>query len=136
MTQDEETEGYERGQHPNSAKKRFAPGQRPPPGGGRKKGTLNRRTIIRNALNRVIVGELSGQTKKLRLNEALMLKLSQSALKGDIKSIHTLLALWKEVENEDAAEREATYPLKDADLMVIEEMYARMKTCEEPQDGG
>lgn len=132
--EDEKT--YKRGEHPKSATTRFKAGQPPSPKAGRKKGVLNRRTIIRNALNKVIVGEVAGKTKKLKLNAALMLKLSQSALKGDIKSIQILLNLWQEVENEDTAEREAAYPLSEIDRAVIEEMYKRMKACEESEVGG
>lgn len=122
---------YNHGEHPNSEKGRFKKGQQPPVGSGRKKGTKNRNTIIRAVLGQLVSGSVDGGEKKISITEASLLRLSQKALGGDLPSIKLVMALWKEAEDALANEREAEYPFSDADRHVIEDIYARMKACEE-----
>jgi len=123
-----------RGKNPQSKVTQFKKGAPSPNPGGRPRGSKGRSGMIRKALDRVVSGEIGGEVKKLRLSEALLVKLSQSALKGDNKAIQMLLALWKESEDSMENEREAVYPFDEKDRQVIDGVYARMKACEEEDD--
>jgi hypothetical protein len=120
-----------RGQSPSSAATRFKAGAPSPNPSGRPRGSPNRGAIIRKVLDQVVTGEIGGQRKKLKLTEAVLLKLSQQALSGDKKAVGMVLALWKESEESMERERAAEYPFReDVDRQVIDEMYARMKASE------
>lgn len=98
---------------------------------GRPKGSPNRNRVIRAVLGKLVSGDIDGSKKKLAITEASLLRLSQKALGGDLKAIQMVLALWKESEDSIAAEREAQFPFSDSDRQVIEDIYARMKACED-----
>ena len=98
---------------------------------GRPKGSRNRNKVIRAVLGQLVSGDVDGSKKRLAITEASLLRLSQKALGGDLKAIQMVLALWKESEDAIAAEREAQYPFSDSDRQVIEDIYARMKACED-----
>src|SRR4051794_10223488 len=99
-----------RGENPNSAAVRWKTGGPSPNPSGRPKGSKNRGAIIRKVLEQVVTGEIGGQRKKLKLTEAVLLKLSQQALSGDKKAVAMVLSLWKESEESIEREREAEYP--------------------------
>ena len=99
---------------------------------GRPPGSSNRNAVIRKVLGQVVSARLGGETKKISVTEASLRRLAQSALEGDRKAIGDVLRLWKESEDAAQAEMDARYPFSDADRQVIEQVYARMKKCEEP----
>ncbi|MEJ0041254.1 MAG: DUF5681 domain-containing protein [Rhizomicrobium sp.] len=119
-----------RGRSPNSLATRFKKGARSPNPDGRPAGTPNRSSILRKVLEQFIVGDIGGQRKRIKLTEAVLLKLSQQALAGDKKAMGMVLDLWKESEEKMESEREAEYPFSEPDRTVIEEIYARMKATE------
>lgn len=41
--------------------------------------------------------------------------------------------LWNEAEEEIRTTLEAKYPFSDADRQMIDDMYSRMRACEEPE---
>ncbi len=120
-----------RGKNPNSAATRFKKGAPSPNPTGRPRGSKNRNAIIRKALDRIVTGEVGGEVKKLRLTEALLVKLSQSALKGNHKSLQTLFALWKETADDAEADRHTVYPFTDADRQMIRDIFVRMNASKE-----
>lgn len=124
-----------RGKSVGSKKTQFQPGEPPPKGSGRKKGTPNRSTIIREVLSKVVTGDVGGEKTKIKLTKGILLTLAKEALTGDLKAIQMMLALWKESEDEIAAERQAIYPFNESDRQMIEGIYARMKACEETSAG-
>jgi hypothetical protein len=97
---------------------------------GRPPGSPNRNSLIRKVLGEFVTADLGGHKKKISVTEASLRRLSQAALKGDQRAIASILQLWKESEDAMAAERETEYPFSEADRQVIEDIYARMKTCE------
>jgi hypothetical protein len=119
---------YGRGKNPNSRIGQVKKGERRGP--GRPPGSPNRNSIIRKVLGQLIPGDVGGRRRKMAITEASLLKLAQQALAGDLKAIKMVLELWKESEDGMAREREAEYPLSDADRQVIAEMYRRMKATE------
>lgn len=69
---------------------RFQPGRSGNPG-GRRKESLNNRTILESVLNSEIVLSDHGRTRTVTLREALVLRCAQSGLAGDQRSIEYLL---------------------------------------------
>ena len=120
--------GYRRGKSPGSRKTQIKPGERRSP--GRTPGSPNRNSIIRKVLDQIVTGDAAGKRRKVTVTEASLLRLAQTALKGDLAAIKLVLALWKESEDGIAREREREYPMSEADRDVIEEMYRRMKAAE------
>lgn len=116
-----------RGKSEGSAKTQFRKGGPSPHPAGRPKNSPNRNRIIRKVLGQLVTGDVDGRRKKVPITEASLLRLSQAALKGDLKAIQMVLMLWKESEDAIADEREAEYPFTDADRTVIEDIYARLK---------
>ena len=120
-----------RGQSANSALTQFKRGAPSPNPGGRPIGSPNRSGIIRKVFDQVVTGEIGGELKKLKLSEAVLMKLAQKALAGDTKAMGMMLTLWEESERSMEREREGEYPFREAvDRQVIDEMYARMKASE------
>jgi hypothetical protein len=118
-----------RGKSPGSKRGQFAKGTSGNLS-GRPLGSPNRSTIIRKVLDQFVTGEIGGQKKKVKLTEAVLLRLAQQALTGDKSAMAKVLDLWKESEEGMEHERGAEYPFSDADKQVIDEMYARMKASE------
>jgi hypothetical protein len=119
-----------RGKNPGSATTQFKEGAPSANPKGRPKGSPNRHAIIRKVLGQVVTADVAGRKKRIPVTEASLLRLSQMALKGDLRAIHSILALWQETEDALEAEREAQYPFSDADRQVIEAIYERMSASE------
>jgi hypothetical protein len=125
-----EKDNYPVGKYRTPEDTRFKPGESGNKR-GRPKGSKNRNTMIRKVLSELVTAEMGGSKKKITVSEASVRRLSQIALKGDRAAIMSLLQLWKETEDSLAAERDAEYPFSEVDRQMIEDIYARMKACEE-----
>lgn len=124
------TKTDKRGKNPSSAATRFRKGSPSPNPAGRPKGSKSRNAVIRKVLDQVVTGDLDGKKKKIAVTEASLLRLSQLALKGDLRALNTILALWKESEDAMADAEDRQYPFSDADREVIEAIHARMIASE------
>jgi uncharacterized protein DUF5681 len=58
---------------------------------GRRKGSKNESTVVREVLTRKIETRVSGRPQKLTVLEAIILKIAEDALKGNTKSAQFLL---------------------------------------------
>ena len=58
---------------------------------GRPKGAKNESTILRDILTRKIDNRSGGRTRKISLLEAILLRIADNSLKGDIKSAAFIL---------------------------------------------
>ena len=76
---------------------RWKPGQSGNPK-GRPKGSRNLVTIIGDILSDKIAVEKGGKKIRITIREAIAMRLTQSAMKGDIKSIDYLLKYEPEIE--------------------------------------
>jgi hypothetical protein len=88
MSDDEEDVGY--GRPPRRT--RFKPGQSGNPH-GRPKGTRSTGTIVTGVLNRKVSLTAGGRQRQVPLKEAIIMRMADSALKGDLKAASALLAL-------------------------------------------
>jgi hypothetical protein len=59
--------------------------------GGKKKGTLNLETTFQEALLRPVTVTVDGEKKVISVLEALVMRLLDGGLKGDIKAINSIL---------------------------------------------
>lgn len=127
------TSTNKRGKSSGSAATRFKKGAPSPNQKGRPRGSKNRNATIIKVLSEVVSAEMGGKKRKISVTEASLRRLSQSALKGDLKAIREVLQLWKETEEGMQGSAKSEYPFGDVDHQVIEELYVRMKACKEPE---
>lgn len=116
MSRDQEDD-YDVGYGKPPIATRFQPGQSGNPK-GRPKGVRNFRTEVKAMLNRKISVVKNGKTIKVRTLEAALMRLQEKALKGDIRSLLTIL----ELASADAAETDAVNierRLKQIDLEIL-----------------
>src|ERR671912_1326068 len=87
MSEDEDV-GY--GRPPRRT--RFRPGQSGNPR-GRPKGARSTGTIVTGVLNKKVSLTSAGQRRQVPLKEAIVLRMAEAALKGDLKAAAALFAL-------------------------------------------
>jgi len=96
---------------------------------GRPRGAKNRRTIILGAMGEKVSAQEGGRSKRMRVGEAAVKVLVRDALGGDLAALKQILALWADAEAAADAAREPTYPITEADRLVIKVVYERMMAC-------
>jgi hypothetical protein len=96
---------YDVGYGKPPVKNRFIPGKSGNPR-GRPKERKNMKTIYRDALFEPITIQLNGKTKTVTSMEAIVLKLRNTALAGDIRATTMLLSLGKGLGVADAPQYE------------------------------
>jgi hypothetical protein len=94
---------------------RFKPGQSGNPG-GRKKGSVNVKTAVRQALESHVELTENGQKRSVSLLDALVLNLAQQALRGNVKAIQVTLSLAEQYCDADNDDREE---LQEEDLAIL-----------------
>lgn len=84
---------------------------------GRKKGTKNMVTLLKELLHQKISVTKNGQIRKIPLIEAILLRIMDDALKGNIKTAAWLIDRYREIQTNDSA---SSFALADDDLAIIE----------------
>jgi hypothetical protein len=84
---------------------------------GRKKGTKNIVTFLQELLHQTIPVTKNGQIRKIPLIEAILLRIMDDALKGNIKTAAWLIDRYKEIQTNDSA---SSCALAEDDLAIIE----------------
>lgn len=103
-----------RGKPPSSSQ--FKPGQSGNPG-GRKKGSVNLKTIMTAVLESEIELTENGRKRKVPLLEAIILRQAQDALRGQLRAIDSLLDRY---ERHAGHEIERSDELPEEDLALLE----------------
>jgi len=106
--------GYKVGKYRPPVGTRWRPGQSGNPK-GRPKGAKNIATILNNALNQMLEIQEKGKPRNITVREAILIRVVNQALKGDIKAIAFVLAHQPEIEQDIA-------PQKITSSMSIEEL--------------
>jgi len=75
---------------------------------GRPKGAKNEETILNNLLNRKIEIREAGRARKITVLEAMFLRFTEAALKGDAKAATFLLNRYRPPEADEASMNELT----------------------------
>jgi hypothetical protein len=107
---------------------RFKPGNPGNPTGRRKR----RKTvgeIIREAMTRRIDVKENGRSRRLTLQEVIILKLARAAAQGDAKAIRTLFTLQERYQDSDETALNAA-DLEAEDRKIIEEHLAQLRSVE------
>lgn len=91
---------------------------------GRKKGTRNLKTDVKEVLNGKIEVNENGTTRKVSAQLASLMRLREKALKGDARALDRLLALAGEHNNEDLPRAKASVTAED-DAAIIEHFLSR-----------
>jgi len=95
---------------------RFRPGHSGNPR-GRRKGAKSEATILRNLLNRKINVRQNGRRRKITVFEAILLRFTEDALKGNIKAAAFLFNRYAGTRDEDS---ELSDKISDEDRQVLE----------------
>jgi hypothetical protein len=117
---------------------RFQPGQSGNPR-GRPKGARSTGTIVTGLLNRKVSLTSAGQRRQVPLKEAIIMRMAEAALKGDLKAAAALFALAGRGQAlaESAAGAAGTEPAltshEQADKAIIASFLARQ--APEPPSG-
>jgi hypothetical protein len=125
LEDDDEDVGY--GKPPR--RHQFKPGQSGNPK-GRKKGVKNEITILQELLQHKVVLNERGKTRKIILLEAILRKIAEDCLRGNIKSVGFLLNRYYAAAAGDAAQAD----LSEDDKEVLD---AYLRDFKKPsEDGG
>ena len=102
---------------------------------GRPKGAKNLYTIIREVLDELMPATKGGKRTKVSAKEAVVRSLLVKALTppGDRVAMMNVLDLLVRSEEAALKNQEPDYPFAEADIEVIGEIYARMKSSQEPK---
>ena len=97
---------------------RFKPGQSGNPR-GRTKNSKNMSTMLKEALQQKVQVKLNGKPKKVSAEMAILLRLREKALSGDLRAITALFSLKAQHLNEDP--QHLTLELPEEDLQILRE---------------
>lgn len=102
---------------------RFKPGQSGNPK-GRKKGTRNFKTDVRNELDEVITVHEGGRAMKITKQRALIKALVAAAIKGDMRATTALVSFCTKAFSDKEDGQSVTQP-EPEDLEILEEFVGR-----------
>jgi hypothetical protein len=108
----------------------FKPGQSGNPK-GRKKGIKNEVTILRELLQHKVALNERGKTRKITLLEAILRKVAEDCLRGNIKSVGFLLNRYYAAAAGDAAQGD----LSEDDKAVLEAYLREFKNKPDDERG-
>jgi hypothetical protein len=100
----------------------FKPGKTGNPR-GRPKGTKNEATILRNLLNRKIQVREGDRSRKITVLEAILLRFTEDALKGNTKTAAFLFNRYAGSETDESPPGD----IGTADREVLDELIERLK---------
>lgn len=122
-----------RGKPPRSS--RFKPGQSGNPG-GRKKGSLNLKTVLSAVMESEIDITENGHCHKVPVLKAVVLKQVQAALQGQLRAIDSLLDRY---ERHSVREEEQVEESAEEDLLLLERaleaVRRRQRRGDKPKGG-
>jgi len=104
---------------------RWKPGQSGNPK-GRPRGRKNLTTIVRDVLDRKIKVQENGQTRSMPSREAIVKRLVQDALRGDLKAASYLLGYEPEISENLPSVPEQTSDQDPSDANAAAETYFRV----------
>ncbi len=90
--------------------------------GGKKKGTLNLQSAFQDALLRPVTVTVEGEKKIVSVLEALVMRLLEAGLKGDLRAINSIL---DRIERLIGFDREREIETSEEDLEILQRVLAR-----------
>jgi hypothetical protein len=107
----------------------FKPGRSGNPR-GRPKGTKNEATILRDLLNRKINVREGGTSRKISILEAILLRFTEDALKGNVK---TAAFLFNRYATTNTIESQSNNDISDDDRKVLDAFVQRLEAKRKPK---
>jgi Family of unknown function (DUF5681) len=101
---------------------------------GRRKGSKNFSTILREAAQDTVVATIGGKQRKITKLRASAMQLATKAAAGDHKAIGKFLDLCDEMEKRAAAAKPREFPFSAQDLEILREVHGRMQKCAPPPE--
>lgn len=111
---------YEVGYGKPPKQSQFQPGQSGNPR-GRPKDARGLGTIIRKAMDEKVLVRTNGKERKVRRVEAMIYRLQEQALKGDIRALDKLLGYYQQLVPEDRPPSDVTPQLSKSDEEILAE---------------
>jgi hypothetical protein len=102
---------------------------------GRRKGSKNLSTLIREAANQQVIATINGKRRRISTVQATTLQLATKAASGNQAMLGKFLDWIDEIETRAAAARPSEFPLSEPDIEVLRAAYERMKQCETDKTG-
>jgi hypothetical protein len=99
--------------------------------GGRRKGSKNADTLLREALDQTITITENGKERKISKLQASIMQLANQAAMGELKAFVIVMQQLRELNAQ--ADPAVVEPLKDEDRRILEEIAAQM--AHRPGDG-
>ncbi len=97
---------------------------------GRRKGSKNLSTYLREAARDQVTATIGGKTRRISKIHATAMQLATKAASGNQAAINKFLDWMDQVETRAAAARPSEFPLSAPDIEVLRAAYERMKQCE------
>lgn len=97
---------------------------------GRRKGSKNLSTYLREAARDQVTATIGGKTRRISKIQATTMQLATKAASGDQAAINKFLDWMDQVETRAAAARPSEFPLSAPDIEVLRAAYERMKQCD------
>jgi hypothetical protein len=107
---------------------RFKPGNKANPK-GRKRGSRNRKIVIREVLFEPVTVREGGETRQMPAIEAVLKKTLSKALAGDSKAALTIIGIAQREGILTPEQEETVDNLSDSDLAIMEDVKRRMEAA-------
>ena len=98
---------------------------------GRPKGSKNIATLVLDAARDQVTVTIDGQPRRISKAQAAVIQLANSGATGNPKLLLKFIDLIAKIEAEAAAARPSDYPFSEADKIVIEQIYRRLRPYDE-----
>jgi Family of unknown function (DUF5681) len=111
----------------------FKPGKSGNPK-GRPKGSRSFETILLDLLNKTLPVHGANGTRKVTVREAIMMKFTENALKGDLRALLTLIAL-DEKSRANGRATGVSMPVSEGDMALLNSFLRRSSTEAKNDEG-
>ena len=125
------SDDYEVGYGKPPKDSQFKPGQSGNPN-GRPKGARNLKTEIREVMQSTVTVTQDGKRKKISTRKAVVLRLTEKALSGNVQATRVLIDLMKTYDEEDVAD--VVEDLSQDDAAILEMFAEKIRNKETPDE--
>ena len=125
------SDDYEVGYGKPPKDSQFKPGQSGNPN-GRSKGARNLKTEIREVMQSTVTVTQDGKRKKISTRKAVVLRLTEKALSGNVQATRVLIDLMKTYDEEDVAD--VVEDLSQDDAAILEMFAEKIRNKETPDE--
>jgi Family of unknown function (DUF5681) len=96
---------------------------------GRPKGSRNAKTIVSGVVNKKVPVRQNGKVRHVTTLEAMLLAAAQSALKGDLRALNTIIGLMARTNQLAEEETETSTALPEEDAAILNDFLRRQSAA-------